>query len=104
MLELHNAWRHYTDTHSDIAIIGGDGSREQLVLDLRHNPALVMLVDITSSGWDSAIRQADDVSLLIDRIEAGTFAFDFQGLAADLGEAWLNARIAAEACAQIWLG
>jgi hypothetical protein len=37
----------------------------------------MLLVDITSSGWDSAIRQADDVSELIDRIEPGTFAFDF---------------------------
>jgi hypothetical protein len=47
------------------------------VLDLRRDPAPVLLADITSTGWDSAIRQADDVSQLIDRIEAGTFAFDF---------------------------
>jgi hypothetical protein len=45
---------------------------------LRSDPAPVLLVDITSNGWDNAIRQADDVSLLIDRIEAGTFAFDFE--------------------------
>lgn len=78
MLELHDAWDEATNAHPGIAIIGGDGSREQLVLDLRGDPAPVLLVDITSSGWQSAIRQADDVSQLIDRIEAGTFEFDFE--------------------------
>jgi hypothetical protein len=78
MLELHHAWDESTDAHPGIAIIGGDGSREQFVLDLRSDPAPVLLVDITSSGWDNAIRQADDVGELIDRIEAGTFAFDFE--------------------------
>ncbi|MGW3607960.1 hypothetical protein [Micromonospora sp. NPDC005161] len=77
MLELHDAWDEATDAHPGIAIIGGDGAREQLVLDLCSDPAPVLLVDITSSGWDSAIRHADNVGELIDRIEAGTFAFDF---------------------------
>lgn len=78
MVELHRAWGDSTDAHPGIAIIGGDGSRAQLVLDLRSDPAPVLLVDITSSGWDSAIRQTDTVGELIDRIEAGTFAFDFE--------------------------
>lgn len=78
MLELHRAWDHGADAHPGIAIIGGDGSREQLVLDLRSDPAPVLLVDITSSGWDSAVRLADDVGELIDRIEAGTFAFEVE--------------------------
>lgn len=77
MLDLHDAWNESTDAHPGIAIIGGNGSREQLVLDLRSDPAPVLLVDVSSGGWDSAIRQADDVSQLIDRIEAGTFEFDF---------------------------
>jgi hypothetical protein len=78
MLKLHDAWDQSTEIHPGVAIIGGDGSREQLVLDLRTDPAPVLLVDITSSGWDSAIGQADDVSQLIDRIEAGTFTFNFE--------------------------
>ncbi|MGW3783576.1 hypothetical protein ACWD5Z_03270 [Micromonospora chokoriensis] len=78
MLDVHDAWDQATDEHSGIAIIGGDGSREQLVLDLRSDPAPVLLADITSSGWESATRQADDVSHLIDRIEAGTFEFTFE--------------------------
>jgi hypothetical protein len=76
-LELHDAWDTATGAHPGIAIIGGDGSRELLVLDLRSDPAPVLLVDITSSGWEDAVRQADDVGRLIERIEAGTFAFEF---------------------------
>ncbi|BCJ64851.1 SMI1/KNR4 family protein [Polymorphospora rubra] len=44
MLELHQVWDESTDAHPAIAIIGGDGSREQLVLDLRGDPAPVLLV------------------------------------------------------------
>ncbi|MCF0092079.1 hypothetical protein B0E54_00900 [Micromonospora sp. MH99] len=67
------------DTHPGIAIIGGDGAREQLVLDLRSETMPVLLVDLTSGGWDSAIRQADDVSEFVSRVEAGTFEFTFAG-------------------------
>ncbi|BCJ64874.1 hypothetical protein [Polymorphospora rubra] len=78
MLELHDAWADSTRRHPGIAIIGGDGSREQLVLDLRSDPAPVLLVDIVSDGWGSGTRQANDVGQLIDRIETGEFAFDFE--------------------------
>ena len=78
MLDVQDAWGQTADAHPGIAIIGGDGSREQLVLDLRSDPAPVLLADITSSGWEDAIRQADDVSQLIDRIEAGTFEFTIE--------------------------
>lgn len=76
LLDLHHAWDQSTDLHPGIAIIGGDGSREMLVLDLRQDPAPVLLVDITSSGWGDAIKQADDVGQFIDRIEAGAFDFN----------------------------
>ena len=61
MLEQHDAWDGGIDAHPGIAIIGNDGARELLVLDLRSDPAPVLLVDIASDGWDSAIRQADNV-------------------------------------------
>lgn len=77
MLEVHAAWEAGADAHAGVAVIGGDGSREQLVLDLRSDPAGVLLIDISSGGWDSAIRQADDVSQFVDRVEAGTFEFHF---------------------------
>jgi hypothetical protein len=75
MLGLHDAWGESTRAHPGIAIIGGDGSREQLVLDLRHEPAPVMLVDITSAGWEGSVRQADDIGQLINGIESGDFEF-----------------------------
>ncbi|GGM59197.1 hypothetical protein GCM10007977_070830 [Dactylosporangium sucinum] len=79
MLELQAAWGDSTAAHPGIAIIGGDGARAQLALDLRHDPAPVMLVDIGSSGWDTAVPQAHDVGELIERIEDGTFSFSFAG-------------------------
>ena len=77
MLGLHEAWDEATGAHPGIAIIGGDGSREQLVLDLRKDPAPVLLLDITSAGCETGIRQADDVGQLVDRIESGEFEFSF---------------------------
>ncbi|WP_211898225.1 hypothetical protein [Saccharopolyspora erythraea] len=68
------------DTGADEAfpravVLGGDGSRELLTVDLRHDPAPVMLVDLTTSGWQDARPQADDIARFIERIESGTFAY-----------------------------
>ncbi|MFI7609342.1 SMI1/KNR4 family protein [Micromonospora sp. NPDC049366] len=76
MVEVHDAWDDGTGAHPGIAVIGDNGSREQFVLDLRDESAPVLLVDISSDGWDSAIRQADTVGEFIDRVDAGTFAID----------------------------
>ena len=75
MLGLHEAWDTATRAHPGIAIIGGDGSRTQLVLDLRQEPPPVLLVDITSDGWRAAEPQADDIAQLISSIESGDFGF-----------------------------
>jgi hypothetical protein len=72
-LDLQDAWGESTAAHPGIAVIGGDGSREQLVLDLRLDPSPVLMVDITSQGWNSAIPQAEDVAQFIERIETSTF-------------------------------
>lgn len=77
MLSAHEAWSPATDAHPGIAIIGGNGSREQLVVDLRQDPAPVLLADITSSGWDDAVLQAESVAEFVEQIEAGTFDFRF---------------------------
>ncbi|GID28120.1 SMI1/KNR4 family protein [Paractinoplanes brasiliensis] len=77
MIELHDAWRDTVASHPGIAIIGGDGSREQLVLDLRRDPAPVRLADLASEGWETTFQQTADVGELIARIEAGAFAIDF---------------------------
>ncbi|GLZ30304.1 hypothetical protein Lesp02_24930 [Lentzea sp. NBRC 105346] len=77
MLELQDAWGEATALHPGIAIIGGDGGREQLALDLREAEPSVRLVDIASGGWEGAVTQAGDVRELIERIEAGDFAFTY---------------------------
>jgi hypothetical protein len=77
MLDLQDAWGDATAAHPGIAIIGGDGSREQLVLDLRADPAPVLLADISSDGWKAAIPQFADVGRLVAAIEDGSFKFAF---------------------------
>ncbi|GAA3727076.1 hypothetical protein GCM10022225_05400 [Plantactinospora mayteni] len=75
-IELLDAWGEVAAAnHPGIAIIGGNGSREHLVLDLRQDPAPVLLVDITSEGWAAAIPQADDVPSFVERVESGQFDF-----------------------------
>ncbi|MEV0136230.1 hypothetical protein AB0H83_48360 [Dactylosporangium sp. NPDC050688] len=78
MLQLHAAWDDGTETHPGMAIVGGDGAREHLVLDLRSEPAPVLLIDNTSAGWESGVRQADDAGALVGRIESGDFEFAFE--------------------------
>jgi hypothetical protein len=72
--ELLDAWGEPSrDLHPGIAIIGGDGGREHIALDLRADPAPVMMVEITSGGWEGSVRQAPDVASFLARVEAGTF-------------------------------
>jgi hypothetical protein len=74
-VELHRVWDTSVALHPGIAVIGGDGSRELLCLDLREDPAPVLLVDVTSAGWEDNPRQSDDVETFIAQIEDGTFDF-----------------------------
>ncbi|WP_250037073.1 hypothetical protein [Paractinoplanes maris] len=60
-------------THPGIALIGGDGGLENFVLDLRQDPAPVLLVSNASQGWDDAVVQAADVETFLARIDDGTF-------------------------------
>jgi hypothetical protein len=68
-------WAEGPDSHPGIVIIGNDGARERLALDMRDPDPPVVLVDITSEGWAAAIRQADSAADLIGRVEARTFSF-----------------------------
>jgi hypothetical protein len=63
--------------HPGVTIIGGAGSREHLVLDLRRDPAPVLLADITGEGWPTAIRQAGSVADFIEEVESGRFVFSW---------------------------
>ncbi|MGK5677772.1 hypothetical protein [Actinoplanes sp. URMC 104] len=60
-------------THPGIALIGGDGGLENFVVDLRQDPAPVLMVSNASEGWDDAVVQAPDVATFVARVEDGTF-------------------------------
>jgi hypothetical protein len=58
-----------------VAIIGGSGARENLAVDLRREPSPVLLIDISSEGWASALHQTDDAGTFVDRVESGDFDY-----------------------------
>ncbi|WP_202971201.1 SMI1/KNR4 family protein [Saccharothrix sp. ALI-22-I] len=70
-LEANAAWGEPTAAHPGIAIIGDDGSRERLAFDLRHDPAPVSLVDVTSTNWSAALPLASDAAAFTARVESG---------------------------------
>lgn len=51
-----------TRTHPGLTLIGSDGGRELVGFDNRQDPAPVVLVQITSSGWEDAVVQAPSFS------------------------------------------
>ncbi|MGC4750482.1 hypothetical protein ACLQ28_33165 [Micromonospora sp. DT201] len=63
----------------DLATYRSPPRRNFLTLAHPQPTSTQALVDMTSSGWNSAIRQADDVHQLVNRIEAGTFEFNYEG-------------------------
>lgn len=46
------------DRFEGAIVIGGDGSREMLTYDFRHDPPPLHLLDITAPDWSSGIYQA----------------------------------------------
>jgi hypothetical protein len=72
MLEIH---ADAVATHPGMAILGTDGSHRHLALDLRQDPAPVLLIDIASGSWDDAIPQTATVADFVRQIEARTFRF-----------------------------
>lgn len=79
-IELAEAWgEDSVGAHPGIAIIGGDGSREHLAVDLRQDDPPVVLVDaFAGQGWADALEQAPSVAHFIDLLEAGTFDFAWE--------------------------
>ncbi|GHJ43367.1 hypothetical protein Cs7R123_07090 [Catellatospora sp. TT07R-123] len=79
-IELTEAWgEDGVGAHPGMAIIGGNGSREHLAVDLRHDDPPVVLVDaFASQGWEDALEQAPGVANFIDRLKAGTFEFAWE--------------------------
>lgn len=73
--ETRDEQQEWEDEHPGLVLIGNDGGRERLALDTRNPDPPVLLVDITSEGWASAIEQAANVAELISRVEARTFTY-----------------------------
>jgi SMI1 / KNR4 family (SUKH-1) len=49
-------------------VIGGDGSREMLTYDFRHDQAPLVLLDITAEDWSEAIPQASSLTALLAQL------------------------------------
>jgi hypothetical protein len=74
--EVLDAWGpEAAAAHPGVAIIGGNGAREHLVVDLRREPSPVLLLDITSEGWPAALHQTDDVAGFVEGVESGAFDY-----------------------------
>jgi hypothetical protein len=58
-------------------ILGTDGSRIMLVVDVRDRLSTVMLIDITTESWADAVPQMP-IAQFIGQVEAGTFEFTWE--------------------------
>lgn len=65
-----------TKTHPGLVLIGCDGSRELVGFDNRQQPAPVVLVQITSSGWEDAVVQAPSFSEFRVQLDQSGYRFE----------------------------
>jgi hypothetical protein len=56
-------------------VIGGDGSREMLAYDFRHDQATLVLLDITAEDWSEAIPQASSLMALLEQFPERGWVF-----------------------------
>jgi hypothetical protein len=68
-LNLPGAGVHVS--HPGLLVVGSDGSREQLGLDLRAPEPPVVLIDIASEGWDSGFLQAQHFDEFLSHLRSG---------------------------------
>jgi len=53
--------------HPGFLAIASDGSRELIGFDMRVDTPPVVMIDITSAGWDEALFQADSLSEFLEQ-------------------------------------
>jgi hypothetical protein len=81
--EILDAWddgrgRGHPEELLDAAMIGGNGSREHLLLDMRRDPPAVISSDLMQGGlWSGMTVQASDVGSFIEAVESGRFTLQF---------------------------
>jgi SMI1 / KNR4 family (SUKH-1) len=64
------------ETHPGLIVFGSDGSRELFGFDFRRRPPPVVMVEITSAGWEEAIEQAPTFAGFLERMEREGAAFE----------------------------
>ena len=56
------------ERHPGFLAFASDGSREIIGLDTRRDPPPVVMIDITSAGWQDALFQADSLDEFMERL------------------------------------
>ena len=59
------------ERHPGFLGFASDGSREIIGLDMRRDPQPVVMIDITSAGWQDAMFQADSLEDFMERLRTG---------------------------------
>ena len=72
-IQVTQAWMQEMVFHPGALVIGADGQRRHLVIDLREADPPVHLVEDSSTGWDDTVVQARSVGELVRRLEHGDF-------------------------------
>ncbi|MBO1330726.1 SMI1/KNR4 family protein [Streptomyces sp. VRA16 Mangrove soil] len=57
-------------------VIGGDGSREMLTYDFRHDPPPLVLLDVSAQDWSSAIHQASSLTAFLEEFPQTGWKWD----------------------------
>lgn len=65
------AVNHEMTDHPGFLAFGSDGSRELIGFDLRAPDPPVVMIDITSAGWDAALYQAESLAAFMAQRERG---------------------------------
>jgi hypothetical protein len=73
-IRVTQSWMREMVFHPGALVIGADGSRRHLVIDLREQDPPVHLVEDSSTGWDDTVVQARSVGELVQRLEIGDFS------------------------------
>lgn len=60
-----------------VLVVGSDGAREMLVVDVREEDSPVYLLSAVTEGWEDAVEQATDTAAFIAAVEGGTFEYRF---------------------------
>lgn len=59
------------DNHPGFLAFASDGSRELIGFDLRCDPSPIVMIDITSAGWEEALFQAESLAEFMDQRSRG---------------------------------